>query len=131
MKISRELVEEIIAHAREEAPNECCGMVGGEDGTAQTVYRATNAEASPLRYSISAQDLLRITNAIDDAGQQLTAIYHSHTRSPAWPSQTDVNLAFYPDAVYVIVSVVGDGEPEVRCFHIVDGQISEAQLAID
>jgi [CysO sulfur-carrier protein]-S-L-cysteine hydrolase len=130
MKIARQMVEEMAAHAREEAPNECCGMIGGIDGEARTLYRATNAEASPLRYSLDAQDQFRIMRQMEEAGEELVSIYHSHTGSPAYPSQTDVNLALYPDAVYVIVSLQSE-EPDVRGYWIRDGEIDDAELDID
>jgi proteasome lid subunit RPN8/RPN11 len=124
MKFAESLIEEMVAHAREEAPNECCGMVGGGDGAAATVYRATNAEASPLRYSIAPGEQFRLMREIEDAGEELVAIYHSHTKSAAYPSQTDVNLAGWPDAVYVIVSLEDPEAPDVRGFWIRDGEIS-------
>jgi proteasome lid subunit RPN8/RPN11 len=131
VRIERSLVDEMIAHAREEAPNECCGMVGGMDGRATTVYRATNAEASPLRYSLDPSDQFRIMKEIEDRGEELAAIYHSHTGSPAYPSQTDVNLAFYPDALYLIVSLQDPDSPDVRAFTIRDGSIEPAGLEIE
>lgn len=133
MRLPSEIVGELIAHAREEAPNECCGMLGGRDGNeseATTVYRASNAEASPLRYNLDPQDQFRIMKEMEDRGEDLVAIYHSHTASPAYPSQTDINLAAYPDAVYVIVSLV-DGEVPVRGFWIRDGEVTEAELDFD
>src|SRR5947209_4972330 len=101
MRIARGLYDEMIAHAREEAPNECCGMVASRDGEAVAVYRAVNAAASPLRYEIDGAEQYRIQMDIDDAGFELGAIYHSHTRTAPYPSQTDVNLAFYPDSLYL------------------------------
>jgi [CysO sulfur-carrier protein]-S-L-cysteine hydrolase len=130
VRISQQLIDEIVAHAREEAPNECCGMIGGSDGDAATVYRSINAEASPLRYSLDATDQFRIMREIDERGEELAGIYHSHTGSAAFPSQTDVNLATYPDAVYVIVSVQDPDNPEVRGFWIRDGEITEAQVDV-
>jgi proteasome lid subunit RPN8/RPN11 len=130
MRIPKQIVDQIIAHAREETPNECCGMIGGADGDATTLYRAANAEASPLRYSLDAQDQFRIMREIEERGEELVAIYHSHTASAAYPSQTDVNLAAYPDAVYVIVSLQDPESPEVRGFRIQDGQIGESELVI-
>ncbi len=130
MKFSQELIDEMVAHAREEAPNECCGMVGGRDGVASAVYRAANAEASPLRYSIAPTEQFRLMREIEDAGEDLAAIYHSHTKSAAYPSQTDVNLAGWPDAVYVIVSLSDPGAPDVRGFWIRDGEISDAELLV-
>ncbi len=120
----------LVAHAREEAPNECCGMIAARDGRAVAVHRAVNAAASPLRYEIEPQDQYRIEMAIDDAGLDLGAIYHSHTRSAAVPSQTDINLAFYPDAIYVIVGVK-ESEPEVRAWTIVDGKVAPAELDVE
>jgi [CysO sulfur-carrier protein]-S-L-cysteine hydrolase len=130
MKVPRQMLEEMIAHAREEAPNECCGMIGGADGSATTVYRSLNAEASPLRYSLDASDQFRIMQEIEKRGEELVGIYHSHTGSAAYPSQTDVNLASYPDAVYVIVSLEDPQSPEVRGFWIGDGRIEEAELDV-
>ena len=116
MRISRDLLDEIIAHARAEAPNECCGMVASEDGRAVEVYPAVNAAASPLRYEIEPSDQYRIEMAIEDAGRDLGAIYHSHTRSEPYPSQTDVNLAFHP---------------QVRAYRIVEGRIEDAELEVE
>ena len=131
MRISREMVEELVAHALEEAPNECCGMIGGSDGRARSVYPAANAEASPLRYSLDPADQFRIMREIEERGEELVAIYHSHTASVAYPSQTDVNLAFYPDAVYLIVSIEDIANPVVKGFHIREGEIDEADLELD
>src|SRR5512147_2470754 len=99
MKLSKDQIDELIAHAREEDPNECCGMIGARDGRATTIYRASNAEASPLRYNLDPTDQFRIMSEMEERGEDLGAIYHSHTKSPAYPSQTDINLATYPDAL--------------------------------
>jgi len=124
------LLDEVVAHAREEAPNECCGMIASLDGRAVAVHRAVNAAASPLRYEMEPQDQYRIEMAIDDAGQELGAIYHSHTRSAPFPSQTDINLAFHPDSLYMIVGVAGD-EVDVQAYRIANGQVSDAALEVD
>jgi proteasome lid subunit RPN8/RPN11 len=130
VRIPRSLLDRIIAQAREEAPNECCGIIASENGRAVEVHPARNAAASPLRYEMDGMEQYRIQTAIEDAGRDLGAIYHSHTRTPPYPSQTDINLAFYPDALYVIVGVAGK-EPDVRAFRIVDGEVSEAQLEVE
>jgi proteasome lid subunit RPN8/RPN11 len=130
MRIARELYDEMIDHARAEAPNECCGMVAARDGQAVEVHRAVNAAASPLRYEIDGAEQYRIQMAIDDADLELGAIYHSHTRTAPYPSQTDINLAFYPDAVYVIVGLADPEQPEVRGYTIRDGQVSEVELVV-
>src|SRR3979411_979561 len=110
MRLSRELYDEMVAHAIEEAPNECCGMISASDGQAVRVYRAVNAAASPLRYEIDGAEQFRIQMEIDEAELDLGAIYHSHTRSAPYPSQTDINLAFYPDATYIIARLEGEAE---------------------
>src|SRR5271166_7197321 len=124
MRIAQDLYDEMIEHAREEAPNECCGMLASRGGRVTRVYRATNAAASPLRYELDGADQYRIQMDMDQADLELGAIYHSHTRTEPYPSQTDINLAFYPEALYVIVGLASD-EPEVRAFHIRDGQVAE------
>jgi proteasome lid subunit RPN8/RPN11 len=131
MRIARQLYEEMVDHARAQAPNECCGVMGTRDGEAVEIYPATNIHASPLRYEIDGRELLRIYNDTEDKGLDLGLIYHSHTRSEPYPSQTDVNLAKgYPDALYVIVGVAGE-PPEVRAYGIRDGHVTEEQLQVD
>jgi [CysO sulfur-carrier protein]-S-L-cysteine hydrolase len=132
MRISREMVEVLVAHALEAAPNECCGMIGGSDGRARSVYPAANAEASPLRYSLDPADQFRIMREIEERGEELVAIYHSHTASVAYPSQTDVNLAAnWPDPLYLICSLAEGKAPTLRGFRIRDREISEAELEIE
>ena len=130
MKVPRAIYDELLAHAREDAPNECCGLIGGNDGVAMTAYRARNAEASPLRYNLDPQDQFRIMTEMDEKGEELAAIYHSHTASPAYPSQTDINLAAYPDALYLIVSLA-EGEEPLRGYRIEDGKVAEVELLVE
>jgi len=128
MRIPQALVDEIVAHSHQDAPNECCGLIGGRDGEATSVHRAENLFASPLRFEV--KNPVPLLRAIEDAGEDLAGIYHSHTRSEAYPSQTDVNLAGWPDAVYVIVSLADPGAPDVKGFRIRDGEISDAELDV-
>ena len=131
MRIAPELYEQMIAHAREEAPNECCGMVGSTDGRAVAVYRAVNAEASPLRFRIDPEEQLGLHNEIEDAGLELGAIYHSHTRTEPRPSQTDINFAkLWPGVLWIIVGLAGE-QAEVRTWRIDDGRVSDAELVLD
>ncbi|MGH2951219.1 MAG: M67 family metallopeptidase [Solirubrobacterales bacterium] len=131
MLIGRELRDEIVAHARAEAPNECCGIVGAVDGRATTVYRARNEFEDPRRYNVHPQDLFRIISEIEEHGEELAAIYHSHTKSEAYPSQTDVNLAVnWPDPLYAICSLAGP-EPVLRAFWIRDAAVEEVELDVD
>jgi proteasome lid subunit RPN8/RPN11 len=130
MRIPQRVYEELLAHAREDAPNECCGLIGGKDGVAVTVYRARNAEASPLRYNLDPQDQFRIMTEMDEKGEELAAIYHSHTASAAYPSQTDINLASYPDPLYLIVTLA-EGEKDLRGYRIEDGAVDEVELQVE
>jgi proteasome lid subunit RPN8/RPN11 len=130
MRIARELYDEIIDHARAEAPNECVGLVAARDSEAVEVHRARNAESSPLRFSIDSQEQVRLWKQIDDAGLEIGAIYHSHTRTEPRPSQTDINFAQgWPGVAWIIVGLAGE-EPEVRTWLIHDGQVSEAELVV-
>lgn len=118
MRLSRALADELVAHAREDMPNECCGLIAGRDGTATRVMRAVNTEASPFMYVMDPREQMRLMEEVEDAGEDLLAIYHSHTRSAAYPSRTDVDLAFFPDPLYVIVSLVDRDSPEIRAFRL-------------
>lgn len=123
-------VDEMIAHAREDAPNECCGIIAGtSDGRATKLYRAINAEASPYRYSVAAQDLLRIFRDVDDNDETFLVIYHSHTHTEAYPSPTDIRLAAWPDAYYVLVSLAEE-PPVVRAYRILDGVVTEEPIGV-
>ena len=132
MRIARSLLDQIVAQARDEAPNECCGIVGSRDGQAVALYKARNARASPLAYDIDGHDLQRIYDEIDRNELEVGIIYHSHTRTDPVPSPTDVNLAspFLPDAVYLIVGVKDPDRDDIRAWTIRDGRYSEAALDI-
>ena len=112
-------IDQIIAHAREWAPNECCGLIGGANGLAQTVYRMRNIAVDALvTYEAAPEDLFSAQRTMRERNEQLIAIYHSHPRSTnPEPSATDVRLAYYPSAVYLIVGL-GNDEPRVRAFRI-------------
>ena len=120
LALSQKHFEEIIAHAREASPNECCGLISGTaDGAAQTIYRTRNIAAAPLvAYEAAPEDLFAAQRAMRERGEELLAIYHSHPRSSdPQPSATDVRLAYYPSAVYLIAGL-GKSEPCLRAFRI-------------
>ena len=105
-------------------------MIAGLHGEATRVLRAGNTEGSPFMYVMDPREQLRIMDEIEGSGEDLLAIYHSHTASPAYPSQTDINLAAYPDAIYLIVSLAEDEAP-LRGFEIRDGEVTEVDLAVE
>jgi proteasome lid subunit RPN8/RPN11 len=129
VRIPRNLHDEIVAHAREDVPNECCGLMGGRDGEITSVHRAENLFASPLRFEVA--NPVRLLNVIEDAGEELAGIYHSHTKSQAYPSQTDVNLARgWPDPLWFICSLADSDAPVLRAFAIRDGSVDEVELEV-
>jgi proteasome lid subunit RPN8/RPN11 len=131
MRISQSLIDEMVAHAREDLPNECCGMVGGRDGEATGVVRVINSAASPLRYEMDPQGQYNALKSIEDGGDELLAIYHSHTKSAAYPSQTDVNQAVaWPDQIYLIVSLADPERPEVKAYLLRDLKIADVELDV-
>ena len=120
IQLTKNQFDEIIAHAREAAPQECCGLIGGaNDGAARSIYRTRNIAGDPLvSYEAAPEDLFSAQRAMRDRGEQLLAIYHSHPRAPEpLPSATDVRLAYYPAAVYLIVGLA-DRQPCMRAFRI-------------
>jgi proteasome lid subunit RPN8/RPN11 len=131
MRIAQSLIDEMVAHAREDLPNECCGLIGGRDGEATAVIRVANSAASPLRYEMDPQEQYNALKAIEDEGGELLAIYHSHTKSAAYPSQTDVNQAvMWPEQVYVIVSLQDADAPDVKAYLLQDLKIADAELKV-
>lgn len=141
LRLSRAMVDEMVAHARDDLPNECCGIIGGDNGEAKRLYRTRNSEASPFRYNIDPHDILRVERELDAEGWQVMVIYHSHVASEAYPSPTDVRLSqwqgtqppadLYPDAHYVLVSLKDRDNPVVRSFQIHGGVVTEEDLLVD
>lgn len=127
MRISRADFDELVAHAREEAPNECCGYARVNDGRVEEVFRGENTRHSPYGFDLDPGSLLA-ANELDGDGFGV-AVYHSHPRSPAEPSEQDRNLAQYPHWTYLIISLAA--EPEVRAWTIADGRVEEEPLEIE
>jgi proteasome lid subunit RPN8/RPN11 len=129
VQIASDLLAQIVAHAQRDAPNECCGFVTMRDGRAVEVRPAENLAASPLRFEIGGPDTLWLLDALDDGLEAV--VYHSHTRSAPYPSQTDVNFAaHWPGVLWLIVGVAA-GEPEVRTYRIDDGEVAEVAVHVD
>ncbi|MGN6372536.1 MAG: Mov34/MPN/PAD-1 family protein [Solirubrobacteraceae bacterium] len=136
MDIAPELLEQILAHARAEAPNECCGVLAvqpakeASPARAVAVHPATNLAASPLRFEIDGVEVQRLLDEIEGAGWEMGAIYHSHTRTAPYPSQTDINFAAnWPGVEWVIVGLADPASPEIRSYLIEEGSVREVALA--
>ena len=132
------MVDEMIAHAIADLPNECCGLISGAGGKPQKLYRTRNSEASPFRYNIHPLDLKNVMEEADDNDWQVLVIYHSHVASEAYPSPTDVRLSqwpgtdpptdLFPGAYYVLVSLKDPEKPSVRAFQIHNGVVNEEPI---
>ena len=121
LEMSRAQIDAMIEHAQEEFPNECCGLLAGVGRRVTHLFRGRNIDQSPFTYRLDPHEQLQFFKDIDARGLELLGIYHSHTRSPAYPSRTDVAKAYYPDVAYVIVSLQNREMPLVRSFRITKG----------
>ncbi len=129
-RLESSFVQEMVAHAREEVPNECCGILAGPPGQVAALYSTANASASPVRYSIDPKEILRIIQEVEERDWELLAFYHSHTHTQAYPSATDIQMAFWPDSLYLILSLANPQQPVIRGFYMRDGQVTEEELEI-
>ncbi|MHB8339874.1 MAG: M67 family metallopeptidase [Mycobacteriales bacterium] len=132
LELPRAVRDALVAHARRDHPDEACGVVAGRDGRATRVVEMENAERSPTFYRFDSAEQLRVWRAMEDAGEEPTVIYHSHTATEAYPSRTDISLAAEPDAHYVLISTRAElGEQvELRSFRIVAGEVAEEEVRV-
>lgn len=130
LRLSADHLQDMVAHARQDFPHECCGLLAGRDGRVVRVYRGRNVDESPYTYRLDDRQLLQFLREMDQDGLDIVGIYHSHTASEATPSRTDVARAFYPEAVYVIISVQQPEHPVVRGFRIADGTVAEEDVIV-
>jgi proteasome lid subunit RPN8/RPN11 len=125
MEFAPEHIDEIIAHAREDAPDEVCGLLAGRNGRSERVFRMVNQAHSPLRFEVDPLDVMTTLEEIDAAGMEVGGLYHSHTRTEPYPSQTDITFAeAWPGTPWIIVGLAGD-EPVVRTYRIEGSDVSE------
>ena len=134
-QIEKGYIDDMVAHARAELPNECCGILSGKSGRVSKLYRMTNVEASPFRFSMDPREIAEVDMEAGQNGWDLLAIYHSHTRSEAFPSDTDVRLAagtvgLWPEIRYILVSLMDADAPQVRLFRIAGDVVTEELLEI-
>jgi len=120
---------EIIAHAKDHKPRECCGIIAGKGGALTELRRLTNLEQNTTRYLFDDEEFFRVYWEIENRGEELAVVYHSHPETVAYPSKTDVEFAFWPEAIYVICSLEFDDAPVIRGYRIIDGEITEVALA--
>lgn len=130
IELERSHYEEIVDHCQREYPNEACGLVAGTEGVAVRVIPMRNADASPATYRLDAKEQFRAFEEMDDDGQGVYGIFHSHTHSEAYPSATDRRQALYPEAHYLILSLEDRSAPRLRGFRILDGEVTEEDVMI-
>ena len=135
MQIQQRFVDEMIAHSRESMPNECCGILSGAGVAVEKSYRMTNVEASPFRFSMDPLEIMKVDEEAGEMNWELLAIYHSHTHSEAYPSDTDVRIAggtneLWPEVRYILVSLMEPSDPQVRLFRINQQVITEETLQV-
>jgi len=123
--------DRVVSQCLREFPNEACGILAGNAGKVVKVFEAANADKSPSSYLMEPKEQLRIIKEIRNSGLEMSGIYHSHVASEAYPSSRDLELAFYPEASYVIVSLIDKSNPRIRSFKIADGGITEEEVKIE
>jgi proteasome lid subunit RPN8/RPN11 len=120
---------EVIKHAKDSLPHEACGILAGKDGKVEKLYQMTNISDSPeTYYFMDPREQFKVMKEIRNLGWEMLAIYHSHTGSEPYPSARDVELALYPEAVYIVISLRNMNLPEIKAFKILDGKITEVEL---
>ncbi len=130
---------EIIGHCYDGLPDEACGLLGGPlnhstwepTGQVDTIYCCVNADASARTYTVDSRDLIKAMRDAEGRGGGLIGVFHSHTHTEAYPSDTDVRQAADPTWIYVLVSLKAGGDPTLRAYRIVDGVIAEVSVTID
>jgi [CysO sulfur-carrier protein]-S-L-cysteine hydrolase len=130
IELGEALYRDIVEHGLREFPNEACGLIAAKEGTPMRVYAMTNVDASPVSYRLDPKEQLKVFSEMDDEGLELAGIYHSHTHSEAYPSETDRRLAFYPESRYLILSLSDRGNPVLRAFSIDEGSVEEEEVTI-
>lgn len=128
--LTKELFNQIAEHSRREFPNEACGILAGKEGRVEKIYEMTNTDKSPSTFFMDAKEQFKVMKEIRNLGLEMVGIYHSHVASQAYPSNHDVELAFYPEVSYLIVSLEDKDNPDIRSFKIKDGKISEEEVEI-
>jgi len=130
LRMPRYIGDAIIAHASEGFPLEVCGILGGNDGVVSSFFRMTNADRSNEHFMMEPREQFAVMKELRAMGLELLAIYHSHPHSPAFPSQRDVDHAFYPDSLILIISLMDPKVPQAAVFQIENGKIEQKRLKI-
>ncbi|MDO9288415.1 MAG: M67 family metallopeptidase [Thermodesulfovibrionales bacterium] len=127
--IPKDIFDELISHCKDAFPNEACGILAGIENKASKIYKMTNIEKSPVSYFMDSKEQFKVMKDIRENNLEMVAIFHSHPSSPAYPSNKDLNLAFYEDSIYIIVSLI-EKEPVVKGYSMREGKIEEVGITV-
>lgn len=130
IEIPQDLRDQMVTHALEGLPHEACGLLAETGIRVEHFFPMTNADHSPVTYRLDAKEQIEVFDEIDEKGWELQGIFHSHTHSDAYPSETDRSQAFYPDAHYLLVSLQDRANPVLRGYTIREGEIEEQEVRI-
>jgi [CysO sulfur-carrier protein]-S-L-cysteine hydrolase len=128
LALPKAMRDEIVAHARQDWPRECCGLIAGAGGEAKELRRMINTDPGTTFYNMDPKELFRVYRDFEEREWDIHVIYHSHPVSVAYPSKTDISLAAWPDAYYLICSLEDKANPSLRAFRIVDGAVTEVEV---
>ncbi|HUR14937.1 MAG TPA: M67 family metallopeptidase [Mycobacteriales bacterium] len=130
LTLSQDLLDRVLAHARRDHPDECCGVIAGKDGVATRLFEMANADRSPTGFTFDSAEWLRVYREVDDADEELLAVYHSHTATEAYPSRTDVLWSQHNEFAHWLLVSTRSEQDEVRSFTITDGVVAEEPVTV-
>lgn len=130
LKMSDKYIKQMVANCIEGLPNEACGILAAKNNNVVNIYAVTNADKSPVTYRLESREHFKAMEEIEEKDWKLAGFYHSHVKSPARPSETDLRLANYPDAYYFIVSLMEKGNPEVKAYRMNNSGFKEYEYEV-
>ena len=130
LELDRGFFDEMVDHGIAGFPNETCGLLAGKEGRPVKFFAMSNQDASPVSYRLDPTEQLKVFTELEDEGWDLLGIFHTHTHSEAYPSETDLKQAFYPEATYLVMSLSDRSNPVLRGFTMQDGEISEREVRV-
>ena len=130
LELDRGFFDEMVEHGLAGFPNEACGLLAGKEGRPVKFFAMSNQDASPVSYRLDPTEQLRVFTELEDEGWDLLGIFHTHTHSEAYPSETDLKQAFYPEATYLVMSLSDRANPVLRGFTMQDGEVAEREVRV-
>ena len=129
--LTKRQLDKLVSHAKKDFPNEVCGIVAGGEGKIKKIYEMTNIEVSRKTFFMDPKEQLTVLKDIRNLGLDFIGIYHSHPETDAYPSVHDIELAYYPEVSYIIMSLKDKDNPEIRSFRIIEGKVEEEEIEFE